>query len=58
MAGRERRWVRVRALGSNEKAAIAAACERFIADTLKPRFLAEVAPTPFNYPVDIFSRWR
>lgn len=25
---------------------------------MKPRFLAEIRPTPFNYPVDIFGRWR
>jgi hypothetical protein len=50
--------VRVRALSTEEKAAIATACERFIGATLKPRFLPEVRPTPFNYPVDIFGKWR
>jgi hypothetical protein len=39
-----------------EKTAIAAACERFIGDTLKPRFLPEVRPTQFNYPIDIFRQ--
>lgn len=41
-----------------DKDAIAAVCERFIADTLKPRFLPIVRPTKFNFPVDIFGRWR
>ena len=34
------------------------ACERLIAEALKPRFLPEIRPTEFNYPVDIFGRWR
>jgi hypothetical protein len=41
-----------------EKAAIAAACERFIAEVLKPRFLPEIRPTEFNYPVDIYGKWH
>lgn len=32
--------------------------ERFIAETLKPRILAKITPTPYNYPVDIFGKWR
>ncbi len=51
-------WVRVKALTREEKAGIAARCERFISDTLKPKFLPEVRPTEFNYPVDIFGKWR
>ena len=58
MTKAEGRWVRVKALAPEAKATIAAACERFIAEKLKPRFLAEVRPSPFNYPVDIFGRWR
>ena len=58
MPGRERRWVRVKALNKAEKAEIAAVCDRFIAETLKPRFLPEIRPTDFNYPVDIFGKWR
>lgn len=54
----ERWWVRVKALAAEEKDAIAAACEDFIARTLKPRFLREIRPTEFNYPVDIFGKWR
>jgi hypothetical protein len=49
-------WVKV--LSREEKAAIAASCERFIADRLKPRFLPEIRPTRFNYPIDIFGKWR
>lgn len=56
MAKRARVWVRT--LPAEEKAAIAAACQRFITETLKPRFLPEVKPTQFNYPVDLFGHWR
>ena len=58
MRKREKRrvWVRVRALTSEEKAAIAAVCQRFIDAT--PRFLPVVRPTQFNYPIDIFGKWR
>jgi hypothetical protein len=41
-----------------QKAAIAVACERFIGEMLKPRFLSEVRPIQFNYPIDIFGKWR
>lgn len=56
MARRTGRWVKT--LTKDEKAAIAARCDRFIEETFKPRFLPEVRPTAFNYPVDIFGRWR
>jgi hypothetical protein len=52
----KRVWVKVLAAG--EKAAIAARCERLIAETLKPRFVPEIRPTRFNYPVDMSGRWR
>jgi hypothetical protein len=58
MAGRAGQWGRGATLAPEEKAAIGAACERFIADTLKPRFLPETRPTEFNYPVDIIGKWR
>lgn len=58
MAKREWRWVRTKPLEPAEKAAIAAVCERFINETLKPRFLPEIRPTEFNYPIDIFGKWR
>jgi hypothetical protein len=47
-----------KAITGTDKAAVAAACDRFIAETLKPRFLPEIRPTPFNYPVDILGKWR
>ena len=34
------------------------ACEAFIDDVLKPRFLPEINPTAFNYCVDIFGKWH
>ncbi len=40
------------------KKAIIAACEAFIRDVMKPRFLPEIRPTEFNYCVDIFGEWR
>ena len=45
-------------LTPTDKAAIGARCERFIAEILKPRFLPEVRPTQFNYPIDIVGKWR
>lgn len=41
-----------------EKAQITAACERFITEVLKPRFLPVVRPTQFNYPIDIRGQWH
>ena len=58
MAKKEWRWVRVKALDAAEKAAITARSERFISETLKPRFPRTVTPTQFNDPVDIFGKWR
>ena len=40
-----------------EKRAIIAACDAFIRNVLKPRFLPEVRPTPFNYLVDLHGKW-
>jgi hypothetical protein len=36
-----------------EKRRIVAACEAFISDVLKPRFLPQIVPTKFNYAIDI-----
>lgn len=58
MPKKQYRRVRVKCLSAEEKAAIAQACDRFIAETLKPRFLPEIKPTPYNYPVDILGKWR
>ena len=41
-----------------EKALITAACQQFIDDVLKPRFLRVVRPTEFNYPVDLQGKWH
>ncbi len=41
-----------------EKSAIIAACERLVAEVLKPRYLPEIRPTEFNYPVDIYGKWH
>lgn len=40
-----------------EKRTIMAACEALIRDVLKPRFLAVIRPTPFNYPIDLRGAW-
>jgi hypothetical protein len=45
-------------LTPQDKMAIAATCERFIAEVLKPKFLPEITPTEYNYPVDILGKWR
>jgi hypothetical protein len=58
MPTRERGWVRVKVLPPAEKAAVAAACERFIAEKLKPRLLPKIRRSKFNYAVDIFGKWR
>ena len=59
----ERQWVRARSqVGQKptepEKAAITVACERFLAEVLRPRFLPEIRPTSFNYPVAITGKWH
>jgi len=51
-------WVWAKALTPEAKADIAATCDRFIAEVLKPKFLPAIEPTQFNYPVDIFGKWR
>jgi hypothetical protein len=43
---------------TRDKPLVDAACRRFIADVLEPRFLREIRPTQFNYPVDIRGRWH
>ena len=40
-----------------DKRVIVAACEAFISDVLKPRFLPEIKPTEWNYVVDIQGAW-
>ena len=40
-----------------EKQAIITACEAFIDNVLKPRFLPEIRPTQWKYVVDIHGAW-
>ncbi len=40
-----------------EKQMIVAACEAFIVDVLKPRFLPQIGPTEWNYVIDIHGAW-
>ena len=56
MAGEQKSWAR--ALSKADKARISARCEEFIAGVLMPRFLPEIRPTPFNYPIALMGRWR
>jgi hypothetical protein len=62
-AVRRRQWVwapkRIRVLPpEGEKAAIIAACDKFVTEVLKPRFLPSVRPMEFNYPVDLYGKWH
>jgi hypothetical protein len=62
-AATKRQWVYVSGRAGTkppaaEKAAVTAACDRFIAEVLKPRFLPEIKPTEFNYPVDLYGKWH
>ena len=41
-----------------ERVRVTAACEQFIDEFLKPRFLPSIRPTEFNYPVDILGKWH
>jgi hypothetical protein len=34
------------------------ACEKFIGEVLMPRFLPEIRPTEFNYPVALYGKWH
>jgi hypothetical protein len=42
----------------SEKRTISESCQAFIEQVLKPRFLPEIRPTEFNYPVDIYGKWH
>jgi len=48
----------IEALTKEDKARIAAVCERFITEVLVPRFLPEIRPTQFNYSIALSGRWR
>jgi len=40
-----------------EKQRIIAACQAFIDDILKPRFLPQITPSEWNYVIDIHGAW-
>ena len=60
---RKKQWlpktaaVRVALPDEVEKRAIIAACETFIRDVLRPRFLPEIRPTQWNYVISIHGSW-
>ena len=58
MNRRNYHWVEVRTLSPAEKLEIAETCSSFIDTVLKPRFLPEIRPTKFNYPVGVLGKWR
>ncbi|MBB4201255.1 hypothetical protein GGD83_005095 [Rhodoblastus sphagnicola] len=43
-------------ISQTEKASVTAACERLIAEYLRPRFLPAIRSTEFNYPIDILGK--
>ena len=59
---RTKQWVRNDAprpdtIDALEKHTIITACETFVRDVLKPRFLPEIKPTELNYVIDIRGAW-
>jgi hypothetical protein len=56
--GRSTRGAPSRRSFENHKAEIGSACQAFIDQVLKPRFLPETCPTEFNYPIDLNGRWH
>ena len=46
------------AVPDSEKASVTIACETFIAEVLRPRFLPEIKPTEFNYPIALTGKWH
>ena len=54
-----KRWVRADVKPSDsDKTAITVVYDEFIADVLVPRFLPEIQPTEFNYPIAIYGKWH
>jgi hypothetical protein len=43
---------------SQEKIAISTACDSMIAAVLLPKYLPEVTPSEFNYPIAIYGKWH
>ena len=61
MAGKQ--WVYAGARAGNkpspsEKQVITAACETLINTFFIPKFLPEISPTEFNYPIAIYGKWH
>jgi hypothetical protein len=54
---RNPRTARPTAVDDLEKRTIVVACETFIREVLKPRFLPEITPTEWNYVIDIHGAW-
>jgi hypothetical protein len=42
----------------HEKQMVIAACDHFIREVLRPKFLPEIVPTEWNYPVGIHGKWH
>ena len=40
----------------HEKQMVIAACDRLIREVLQPKFLPEIVPTEWNYPVGIYGK--
>lgn len=57
MAARNFHWTRGRKLTADEKAAISRRCDDIIERVFRPRYLPEIRPTQFNYPIDLFGKW-
>ena len=54
----QERHMRASGLSAADKSVVTAACQQLIDGFLKPRFLATIRPTQFNYPVDILGKWH
>ena len=50
--------VRSTGFSAAEKAAVTAACRQLIDGFFRPRFLPDIRPTDFNYPVDLLGKWH
>jgi hypothetical protein len=54
-------WARARGRAvpaEGEKARIIATCDKFVAEVLVARFLPEIRPTKFNYPIALYGKWH
>src|SRR5215207_9718497 len=61
MAGKAWRWSsrrRAPVVPKHERQTVIAACDRLIHEVLQPKFLPEIVPTEWNYPVGIYGKWH